>query len=217
MEKPATVFVVDDDAAVRESMKLLLSAAGLEVRAFDGAAAVLPLEPPVCRGCIIVDVRMPGMDGLRLAQELSQRGWVLPVIFLTGHGDIPMSVRAIKAGAVDFLTKPVSRAVLLESVRVAISQSEKLRANAADNQSAEERLAGLTERERQVLALAVTGHTNKQIARELGISHRTVEIHRSRIMQKTGAGSVPELVRLVKSAQWDGGDEAGGSTPVVPE
>jgi FixJ family two-component response regulator len=143
---------------------------------------------------------MPGMGGLRLQEVLSERGMPLPVIFLTGHGDIPMSVKAIKAGAVDFLTKPVTRENLLACVRSALQACDKLLARAANNQQVISRLSALTERERQVMALAIVGHPNKEIARRLGISHRTVEIHKARIMSKTGAVNLLDLARIVHEA-----------------
>ncbi len=199
MKNKATVFVVDDDPAVRDSLALFLEQEDIAVEAFDGAEAFLAACRPASRGCAIVDIRMPGMDGLRLQTELSKRGILLPLIFLTGHGDIPMSVRAIKAGAVDFLTKPVTGAALLESVRAALSDCERLTSQAEVNQTAATCIASLTEREREVMALAVDGLANKEIARRLGISHRTVEIHKARIMHKTGADTLLDLARIAEA------------------
>jgi FixJ family two-component response regulator len=201
MPDTPTVFVVDDDPAVRDSLTLLLETEGINVAVFASGEAFLAAGsdwPP--RSCAVVDIRMPGLDGMQLQAELARRGLALPVIFLTGHGDIPMSVRAIKAGAVDFLTKPVTGAALLESVRAALLESEKLRRQAAASKTASSRVASLTEREHQVMLLAVDGLLNKEIARQLGISHRTVEIHKARIMLKTGAETLLDLARLVEAS-----------------
>lgn len=199
-----TVFLVDDDAAVRDSLSLLIEQEGFAVETFAGAEDFLAACRPERRGCAIVDLRMPGMDGLRLQEELARRGVALPLVFLTGHGDIPTSVRAIKAGAVDFLTKPVSGAALMASLHAALAEGERLRAQAESSSTAASRLASLTEREREVMALAVEGLPNKEIARRLDISHRTVEIHKARIMHKTGAATLLELARIA---------EAGGFRP----
>lgn len=198
---PTTVFIVDDDPAVRDSLSLMIGQEGIAVETFDSAEAFLAIfSTPPC-GCAIIDIRMPGMDGMRLQDELARRGSFLPIVFLTGHGDIPMSVRAIKAGAVDFLTKPVTRDKLLSSVRAAIQLGEQTLAQAAKINQTMARLADLTEREREVMALAVMGHPNKEIARRLGISHRTVEIHKAKIMHKTGAVNLLDLARIAQ----DGG------------
>lgn len=199
MNDNATVFVVDDDPAVRDSLTLLLEQEDFCVETFASAEDFLAVCRSLPRSCAIVDIRMPGMDGMRLQDELSTRGVLLPVIFLTGHGDIPMSVRAIKAGAVDFLTKPVSGAALLESVGAALRESERLNIQAEANHTASTRVASLTEREREVMALAVDGLPNKEIARRLGISHRTVEIHKARVMHKTGAETVLDLARIAEA------------------
>ncbi len=190
------VFIVDDDPAVRDSLSLMIEQEGFQVEAFDSAEAFLAVGPTDCCGCAIIDVRMSGMDGLQLQDEMVKRGMRLPIVFLTGHGDIPMSVRAIKAGAVDFLTKPVTREKLLGCVRAAIQSGERLLAQAARLQEAQSLLAELTEREREVMSLAVLGHPNKEIARRLDISHRTVEIHKARIMHKTGAVNLLDLARM---------------------
>lgn len=200
MNAAPTVFVVDDDHAVRDSLSLLLDQEGFAVATFDGAAAFLAACRPDWHGCAILDLRMPNMDGMRLQEELARRGITLPIIFLTGHGDIPTSVRAIKAGAVDFLTKPVTGAALLASVQAALAQAQALQVEAEANHTAASRLASLTEREREVMALAVEGLPNKEIARRLDISHRTVEIHKARIMHKTGAATVLDLARIAEAA-----------------
>ena len=191
-----TVFIVDDDAAIRDSLSLMIEQENIAVQAFDSAETFLAAYQPECCGCAIVDIRMSGMDGLELHKALLKRNILLPIIFLTGHGDIPMSVQAIKAGAVDFLTKPVTREKLLNSIRAAIQQSETVLSENANHQEALSHLASLTDRERDVMLLAVRGHPNKHIARQLGISHRTVEIHKSKIMQKTGAVNLLDLARI---------------------
>lgn len=200
MNDRATVFVVDDDPAVRDSLTLLIELEGLAAQSFESAEAFLAACPIDVAGCAVVDVRMPGMDGIHFQEELTRRGYRLPIIFLTGHGDIPTTVRAIKAGAADFLTKPITAEALLASVRVALEQGRRLSAEAEANHSAASSLTRLTEREREVMALAILGNTNKEIARHLGISHRTVEIHKARLMHKTGAASVLELARLAEAS-----------------
>lgn len=199
MNAQATIYIVDDDAAVRDALTLLLEQEDFTVQAFDSAEAFLASVQPVARSCAIVDVRMSGMDGLQLQTTLARKGVLLPVILLTGHGTIPMSVQAIKSGAADFLTKPISAAHLLVSIRAALKESEKLFAQAQENHHAGQCLACLTEREREVLMLAVEAMPNKEIARQLGISHRTVEIHKAHIMEKTGATSLLDLVRIAKA------------------
>lgn len=199
MNETMTVYVVDDDPAVRDSLTLLIEQEDLAVEAFDGPEAFLAACGPECRGCAILDLRMPGMDGMRLQEELSRRGILLPIIFLTGHGDIPTSVRAIKAGAVDFLTKPITGAALLKSIRTALEEGERLHAQAETCNTAASRLANLTEREREVMVLAIEGLTNKEIARRLDISHRTVEIHKARVMHKTDAATILDLARIAEA------------------
>ncbi|MDX9994939.1 MAG: response regulator [Rhodocyclaceae bacterium] len=190
--KPPLVHIVDDDAAVRDGIGLLCETAGLHTACHESAEAFLEAfadgtdERP---GCLVLDVRMGRMSGPELQEELNRRGIVLPVIFLTAHGDIPMTVRAMKAGAADFLTKPVNGADLLERVQAALALDRAA-------QLQRERFAQLTQRERETLLLALAGHANKEIARQLGISYRTVELHRSHILQKTGAANMLELARL---------------------
>jgi FixJ family two-component response regulator len=196
----ATVFIVDDDPAVRDSLTLMIEQEDIAVEAFESAETFLAACQTKRPGCAIIDIRMPGMDGMQLQQALSEHGILLPVIFLTGHGNIPMSVRAIKAGAVDFLTKPVTREKLMECVRSAMQAGERMFIQLANNQEAMSRLANLTEREREVMVLAVAGHPNKEIARRMGISHRTVEIHKSKIMSKTGAANLLDLARIAQES-----------------
>ncbi len=183
------VYVIDDDAAVRDGLAMLLETAGHAVAAFGNAGEFLDACTSDYRGCIILDVDMPGMDGIALQEELARRNVQLPVIFLSGKGTIPLTVRAIKAGAVDFLTKPVDRKVLLGRVQQALQQEEAFHMIAL-------RLADLTEREREITKLAVAGQTSKEIGEQLGISYRTVEIHRTHVMQKTGATSLLQLARI---------------------
>ena len=184
------VYIVDDDASVRTGLARLLRSAGYAVESFAAAAAFLDREHRAAVACLVLDVRMPGLDGLALQAELSARDAGLPIIFLTGHGDIPMSVVAMKQGARDFLTKPVDEAVLLDAVRQALqthreSLSERLAANVV-----QERLTSLTPREREVLSWVIGGALNKQIAAQLGIAEKTVKIHRGRVMEKMEASSV---------------------------
>lgn len=192
-----TVSIVDDDAAVRDSLGLLCESAALPVETFDCAEAFLASYRPERTGCLILDVRMPGMTGPQLHQELLRRGCQLPVIYLTAHGDIPMTVRAIKAGAADFLTKPVDGALLVDRVQAALASDQEIRSRDAALAGKRARLAALTERERQIMAFAVAGECSKVIARRLGIGYRTVEVYRSRILLKTGTRSALELGKLV--------------------
>ncbi len=192
----SVVFIVDDDPAVRDALTLLLKQEGISVQIFENAETFLSAYRPDYKGCIILDVRMPGMDGMQLQEKLFHCNCVMPIIFLTGHGDIPMSVRAIKAGATNFLTKPITRAKLLDSIQSAFLENEKLIAANRHNQDAILRLISLTKREREVMELAIQGYHNKEIASRLGISFRTVEIHRSNIMHKTGAINLLDLARI---------------------
>ena len=192
----ATVFIVDDDPAIRDSLTLMIGQENLTVHSYASAEDFLEAAEPNCLGCIIIDIRMQGMDGMQLQEALSQRNTLLPIIFLTGHGNIPMSVRAIKAGALDFLTKPVTREKLMVAIHAAVLESERMLSENASQQDAVSRIAGLTDRERDVLKLAIQGYANKEIARHLGIRHRTVEIHKSKIMHKTGAVNLLDLARI---------------------
>ena len=193
----ATVFVVDDDHAIRDSLTLMLEQEGYLVKLFESAEDFLDSYKAEQVGCAIIDIRMAGMSGMQLQHEICERNILLPIIFLSGHGTIAMSVKAMKANALDFLTKPVSAEKLLDSVRVAVRESERMLAENVKYIDASLRLAELTEREHDVLAEAIQGNSNKEIARHLKISHRTVEIHKSKIMQKTGASNLLDLVRIV--------------------
>lgn len=190
------VFIVDDEPAVRDSLALLLGQEGVRVQTFENAESFLSAYQPDYIGCIILDVRMPGIDGLQLQEKLSQCNCIMPIIFLTGHGDIPTSVRAIKTGATYFLTKPITRAKLLAAIQSAFLENEKLIEANKHNKDALTRLASLTKREREVMMLAIQGYHNKEIASRLGISFRTVEIHRSNIMHKMGAINLLDLARI---------------------
>jgi FixJ family two-component response regulator len=190
------VFVVDDDASMRRSLETLLRSVGLEVRLFSSADEFMRAERPDAAGCLVLDVRLPGMSGLTFQQELAKAGVALPIIFLTGHGDVPMTVRAMKAGAAEFLTKPFDDQVLLDAIHAAIERDRVRRRDATSVAGLQGRYRALTERERQVMALVVAGRANKQIAAELGLSLVTVKVHRGQVMRKMLARSVAELVRM---------------------
>jgi two-component system response regulator FixJ len=197
----ATVFVVDDDQAVRDSLQQLLQAVGLRVQTYASARDFLLAYRPDTPGCLVLDIRMPGMGGLDLQAQLVEQGVQLPIIFLTGHGDVPAAVRALKAGAMDFLQKPVNSQSLLDLVQQAIRRDGEARAQSAEKSEVVRRLATLTPREREVLDRMVAGKANKVIAVELAISERTVEFHRGKIMKKMCARSLAELVNMVSMRQ----------------
>ncbi|MDE2181593.1 MAG: response regulator [Alphaproteobacteria bacterium] len=199
MAEGAPVFVVDDDPDIRDSLKMLLEAAEYPTQVFESAAAFLASAAPSTAGCLIVDVQMPGMNGIELQRELNARHSPLQVIVMTGHGDIPIAVEAMKTGAVDFLEKPFEDTVLLKSVEGAIARASSAMSHTKQAEEAGSRLSSLTERERQVLDMIVAGKANKVIAYELAISPRTVEIHRARVMEKMGAVNLADLVRRVLS------------------
>ena len=194
--KPASVFVVDDDDAVRNSLRLLLKSVGLPTVAFASAREYLDSWHPAQPGCLVLDVRMPGMSGLELQEELNRRGAIIPVIFISGHGDIPMAVEAIQHGAFDFLTKPFGDQDLLDRVQRALATDADNRKLLTQREVLRERLESLTPREREVLGLVTQGKANKVMAGDLGVSQRTVEIHRARVMEKMGANSLAQLVRM---------------------
>ena len=193
----ATVMVVDDDAGVRNAMRLLLKSVGLNCQLFNSAQEFLSAYQPAQQGCMVLDIRMPGMSGLELQQELNLRGAVIPVIFMTGHGDIPMAVEAMQHGAFDFLQKPFRDQDLLDRIQRAITKDAERRKSLGEHTRIRAHLEALTPREREVLDLMILGNQNKAIAQQLGVSPRTVEIHRARVMEKMGAHSVAELVRMM--------------------
>ena len=195
MASEANVFVVDDDDAVRDSMVLSLRVAGHKVEAFTSAKAFLDSEAPNRNGCLVTDIRMPEMDGLELQEELVRRGAKLAVVMVTGHGDVPLAVRAMKAGALDFLEKPFPREMLLASVARALETAAKPGTDARA-QEVREKLKSLTPREREVFALVVAGKQSKVVAYELGASPRTIEVHRARMMKKMEAQNLQDLVRM---------------------
>ena len=190
------VYVVDDDDAVRDSLLLLLRSIGIIGRAFATAGDFLDAYDPKQHSCLVTDIRMPGMSGLDLQRELKDRGAPIPVILITGHGDVPMAVDAMKHGAIDFIQKPFRDEELLERVHQALERNQVDRCSAAKIQDVSERIARLTPRETEVMAMVVAGNANKVIAQELGVSQRTVEIHRARVMEKMGARSIAHLVQL---------------------
>jgi FixJ family two-component response regulator len=195
-EADAMVFVVDDDASMRESLKNLIRSVGLRVELFASAQEFLRSNRPDVPSCLVLDVRLPGLSGLDLQRRTSDAGIEVPIIFITGHGDIPMSVRAMKAGAVEFLTKPFRDQDLLDAIQQALERDRKAREQLAAIEELRRRFASLTPRERAVMTRVVAGSLNKQIAAELGTSETTVKIHRHQVMQKMGASSLPELVRM---------------------
>jgi FixJ family two-component response regulator len=190
------VHIVDDDEALRDSLKWLVESRGLKVELYPSAEAFLRAFDTGFCGCMVLDVRMPGMNGLELYEKLQARNSTLPVIFITGHGDVPMAVSALKKGAADFIEKPFDDQDMLGLIESCMKQDRALAAKRAERASAAQRLASLTQRESEVLGLIVAGRLNKQIADDLGISIKTVEVHRSRVMEKMGADSVAELVQL---------------------
>ena len=191
-----TVFVVDDDRAMRDSLSWLLDSVGLRVRSYATAAEFLADHDPAQPGCLVLDVRMPGMSGLDLQAELARRGVELPTIVITGHAEVSMAVRAVKAGAIDFIEKPFSDQLLLDRVRQALEVDLEAREVRRRREDARRRLATLTAREREVLDLVVAGKANKEIASALGVSPKTVEVHRAHVMSKMCVDSLAELIRI---------------------
>lgn len=192
---PTTVFIVDDEEAVRDSIAMLMRSVGLRTRLYGDAAAFLQAYANDQPGCLVLDVRMPRMSGLELQQELSRRGWTLPVIFITGHGDVPMAVEAMRAGALDFLQKPFSDDDLIRRVQKALEQDARERAALLARDDILNRYAALTPREREVARRIAAGDANKTVALELGLSERTVELHRAHVLQKMDARNLAQLVR----------------------
>jgi RNA polymerase sigma factor (sigma-70 family) len=192
------VFVVDDDPSVRSSLKFLLSTVGLQVESFGSADTFLLRKPSDAPSCLVLDVRLPGLSGLDFQRELAVRNIHIPIVFLTGHGDIPMSVRAIKAGAVEFLTKPFRDQDLLDAVRIALERDRARREQEKEVTDLQQRFDSLTSREQQVISMLVSGMLNKQIAGQLGTAESTVKVQRSRAMEKMHAESLVDLVRMIE-------------------
>lgn len=207
-----TVFIVDDDEAVRESLSAVLETQGLTAIGFASAEAFLLSYKPVPVGCAIIDLRMPGMDGLTLLEHLRSKGLMLPAVVVTGHGDVPLAVRAMKAGAIDFIEKPYTNATLLDAVRRGLDSARAGALGQLDQSDIKARLDTLTGRERDVLRQLIIGNPNKIIAFHLSISPRTVEIHRANVMKKMGAESLSHLVRMALGAGL-AGDEKEGTNP----
>lgn len=197
-EPQSIVFVVDDDASIRKALDSLIRSVGLTVQLFGSAQEFLQAKKPNVPSCLILDVRLPGISGLDFQRKLAESKIFIPIIFITGHGDIPMSVRAMKAGAVEFLTKPWREQDLLDAIHVAIEGDTARRQQEKEISELRDRLEWLTPREREVLPLVVSGFPNKQIAAEIGTSETTVKVHRGQLMRKMGADSLPDLVRMAE-------------------
>jgi RNA polymerase sigma factor (sigma-70 family) len=199
------VFVVDDDPSVRSSLKFLLSTVGLQVESFDSADAFLHKKSPDAPSCLVLDVRLPGLSGLDFQRELAARNTPIPIIFLTGHGDIPMSVRAMKAGAVEFLTKPFRDQDLLDAVRIALDRDRARREQDKEVMILQQRYDSLTSREQEVISMVVSGMLNKQIADQLGTAESTVKVQRSRAIEKMHAESLVDLIRMIEKLKGPSG------------
>jgi FixJ family two-component response regulator len=197
-EDKAVVFVVDDDESMRRSLATLLRSVGLDARVFASPQDFMRAERPDAPACLVLDVRMPGMSGLAFQEQLAKAGIGLPIIFITGHGDVPMTVRAMKAGAVEFLTKPFDDQVLLDAIHGAIERDRGRRRDATKLAEVQARYRELTEREREVFRLVIAGRLNKQIATELGLAVVTVKVHRGQVMRKMVAKSVVDLARMAE-------------------
>jgi len=195
------VFVIDDDPSVRSSLKFLLSTVGLQAETFESADSFLGRKPADIASCLVLDVRLPGLSGLDFQRELATRNICIPIIFLTGHGDIPMSVRAMKAGAVEFLTKPFRDQDLLDAVRVALDRDRTRRKQDKEVADLRQRFDTLTSREQEVVSMVVAGMLNKQIAAELGTAESTVKVQRSKAMEKMQAESLADLIKMIQKVQ----------------
>lgn len=201
IELKQTVFVVDDDEPVRDSLAFLIASVGLEAETFASAREFLDAYHPDRSGCLVLDVRMPGMSGIELQKRLGEMGAILPIIFITGHGDVPMAVKAMRSGAIDFLQKPFEDQELLDRIQQSLEMDARHRRELAERHDLGERITALTPREREVMELVVAGLANKNVAGRLRISQRTVEIHRARVMEKMKATSLAHLVRMVIAAE----------------
>lgn len=199
MSEQVTVFIIDDEEEIRESLKMLIESVGLQVEMYDSAHAYLAQFDPTRAGCLILDIRMKGMSGLTLQDQLRQKPLHPPIIMITGHGDVPMAVRAIKAGACDFLEKPFNEQRLLDSIHIALEKDAKKRGKISQLTAIQQRVDQLTKREREVMELIVAGLLNKNIAAELHISQSTVETHRARVMEKMHANTLSDLMRMIIS------------------
>ncbi len=195
-EQKPVVFVIDDDATVREALSSLLRSVGLQVTTFESTTGFLQSKLPDAPSCLVLDVRLPGLSGLDFQAELAKADLGIPIIFMTGHGDIPMSVRAMKAGAVEFLTKPFRDQDMLDAVQLGLQQDQVRRESSNATAGLKAKYASLTPREQEVLGLVTTGLMNKQIAGQIGVSEITVKVHRGNVMRKMGAKSLAELVRM---------------------
>jgi len=195
-QTPQCVYVVDDDEAMRESLEFLVSSVGMNVQSFASASDFLERVEDRASGCVVLDVRMPGMSGLDLQEQLTQARFAMPVIIITGHADVPMAVRALKAGAYDFIEKPFNDQGLLECIQRALEEESQSKIRIDRQREIDARIATLTPRERQVMEMVISGMANKQVAAELGLSEKTIEVHRKHVMEKMGAGNVADLIRM---------------------
>jgi len=207
MSKKPNVFVVDDDQAMRNSLKWLIESVGMMVETYSTADEFIQNYYPGRAGCLLLDVRMPGMSGLELQEHFLKHQINIPIIIITGHGDVPMAVRAMKSGAIDFIEKPFNDELLLESIRNALNMDVEQRAAQAERAEIATRLANLTPREHEVMEMVTAGKANKEIARTLGVSAKTVEAHRSRVMEKMQASSLAELVKMAVAANIENEDD----------
>jgi FixJ family two-component response regulator len=203
-ETAPTVFIVDDDSGVRSSIRVLMKSVGLPATPYPSAKEFLDNYSPHQPGCLVLDIRMPGMSGLELQEALNERGAVIPVIFISGHADIPMAVEAMRHGAFDFLPKPFRDQDLIDRIQQALARDQEVRESLREHGRTRARIASLTPREKEVLELLTSGKANKMMAQDLGLSQRTVEIHRAHVMEKMGAKSVAQLVRMVMDLEYRG-------------